>query len=79
MELNLSIMQLHKSTTERHETIMELQNDCRIMNLPKLFMEFHNLFIDLHFSIMELYNPIYGNLQFEFLVSIIRFMNISNN
>ena len=72
MELKISIMQLHKSTAGCHKTIMELQDDCRIM---KWLMEFYNWFIDPHNSIMELHNTIYGDL-FEFSSSIISFMNV---
>ena len=77
MELKISIMQLHKSTAGCHKTIMELQDDCRIMKFRKRLMEFYNWFIDPHFSIMELYNPINGDL-FEFSISIISFMNVIN-
>ena len=78
MELNISIMQLHKSTARCHKTVMELQDDCRIMKFPKWLMEFYNCFIYPHISIMELYNPIYGDL-FEFSISIISFINVINS
>ena len=77
MELNLSIIQLHKSTAGCHKTIMKLQDDCRIMKFPKWLMEFYNWFIDPHYSIMELHNPIDGDL-FEFSISTISFMNVIN-
>ena len=75
MELKIAIMQLHKSTAGCHKIIMELQDDCRIMKFPKWLMEFYDWFIDPHISIMELYNPIYGDL-FEFSSCIISFMNV---
>ena len=77
MELNLSIIQLHKSTAGCHKTIMKLHDDCRIMKFPKWVMEFYNWFMNPNIAITELYNSIYGDLL-EFSISIISFMNVIN-